>query len=141
MRAPQKPRFGPVAIPIAISIARDEILLESAEIPLFVPPQLLTVPALDYSKRDGRSKICRRDSHRVEFNPWSNSITDPSKNSGRTGVGFALIAAIRLRSLKTMALRPGVHQCVLRWTRKRALKTEVSQHFLADQMRHRWAKT
>ena len=50
-------------IPIAISIARDEILLESAEIPLFVPPQLLTVPALDYSKRDGRSKICRRDSH------------------------------------------------------------------------------
>ena len=63
MRAPQKPRFGPVAIPIAISIARDEILLESAEIPLFVPPQLLTVPALDYSKRDGRSKICRRDSH------------------------------------------------------------------------------
>ena len=47
MRAPQKPRFGPVAIPIAISIARDEILLESAEIPLFVPPQLLTVPADD----------------------------------------------------------------------------------------------
>ena len=42
---------------------RDSDLLESAEIPLFVPPQLLTVPALDYSKRDGRSKICRRDSH------------------------------------------------------------------------------